>query len=574
MNPDLSLNDRLFKLIKAFEIDNFAIDTIQIAFDNRIGIRARHNTAVNYNTKEPKKVYYVEGNHYQMGYLLGLLAEPDIERMAVDFVENVVLAFINNDTTPRFPILHKMLGEVLEHIIERLSKNMDAYIPQDFDNEMNGIIEGCVKANPRTQVNRRHLEILNTGVDILCSLIYTGDFLAKRLPDLEPYEFRLPAMCNGFAVFGAAAAGGHYLGRDFMFPTADVFQDTACMIIHNPIEAAGQIALPTVSVTSPGMIGSVTAMNINGVGAGVDISPAGNCSPDNIGVNSLLMTRCIIQYGCSAEYAVNIMTNLPRGVSWNYIIADGLNDRACVVEAGSSMVTPDFLAYPPEELIEQKLLPDQKFIDSHKSAEFKAGLMVRWNDYQYPKDYLKFNPQLWEFYNKGHSRSESKNLYPDAFSEKGFINREPGEQNCPAAYYFAPQRETRNDLVLVSNHFIIPEMRLFAMNRWATFIATMKADDIQWRYDQLNHEIMEAIAAKGLIDYETAKQLIDFLAPYGKFPEYYSNNPRSDDGEAIRIQGSVSLCDLKKKTIESHFGYYCDEWIKMTLPNYIFNLTT
>jgi hypothetical protein len=62
---------------------------------------------------------------------------------------------------------------------------------------------------------------------------------------------------------------------------------------------------------------------------------------------------------------------------------------------------------------------------------------------------------------------------------------------------------------------------------------------------------------------------IVFSFSYGKFPDYYANNPKSSVGKEIRIEGSVSICDLKLKTMESHFGYYCDQWIKLTLLNYI-----
>ena len=68
-----------------------------------------------------------------------------------------------------------------------------------------------------------------------------------------------------------------------------------------------------------------------------------------------------------------------------------------------------------------------------------------------------------------------------------------------------------------------------------------------------------------------ARKLIDFLAPYGRYPSYYADNPRSHDGKEIRIEGCTSLFDLKNMTVESHFGYYCDEWIKITLTNYFEN---
>lgn len=560
----MNTNERIIKLTNAFKEDNYSVDAAIVEFKDKIGIRSKHNTAIDYGTKQQKKVYYLEGDHYQMGYMLGLLAEPDIERMATDFADSIVISFINGDKTSRHPILEKILGELILLIVNEISKKMNPGLPDEFTQEMNGILAGCKKANPKTKVTTDRLMVLNIGIDILLSIIYTGDILLEKLPDIKPGEFKIPIMCNAFALFGAAAKGNHYMGRDFMFPTAGVFQDTACMIIYNPIGIASEV--PHISMTAPGMIGSIAAININGIGVGVDMSPSGNCTPHSVGLNSLPMLRYTIQNAKSAQHGVDLMQNSIRGVSWDYVIADGVNDKACIVEAGSSTANPDFLAYPPNNI--KSLLPTNEYIQAHQTVKLQNGLMVRWNDYSYPESYLNdFNKNLWDFYNKQYHAK--KQFYPDAMAEKGYINRTYNEKNCPDVFYFAPQREKRNDFVMVTNHYVIPEMRLFAMHPWTALIAASNADDIQWRYDELNNQVLGALE-NGPIDYNTAKSLIDYLAPYGKFPDYYNNNPRSKDGKEIRIEGSVSICDLKNKTIESHYGYYCDEWIKLSLTKYIF----
>jgi hypothetical protein len=79
---------------------------------------------------------------------------------------------------------------------------------------------------------------------------------------------------------------------------------------------------------------------------------------------------------------------------------------------------------------------------------------------------------------------------------------------------------------------------------------------------------MQALSENGTINYSSAKKLIDFLAPYGKYASYYDKNPRSSDGKEICIEGCTSIFDLKRMIVESHFGYYCDQWVKSTLPNY------
>jgi hypothetical protein len=89
-------------------------------------------------------------------------------------------------------------------------------------------------------------------------------------------------------------------------------------------------------------------------------------------------------------------------------------------------------------------------------------------------------------------------------------------------------------------------------------VAKDRIPDILWRYDELNKQCLDNY---GSIDYVTAKKLIDFLSPRGQFPSYYGSNNV--------IEGSVSLCDLVARTMESHFGYQEDEWVKLALPKYI-----
>jgi hypothetical protein len=387
-------------------------------------------------------------------------------------------------------------------------------------------------------------------------------------------------MCNGFAVFGDAA-DSHYFGRDYMFPTAGVFQDAACLILYNPSGEDGSTELPTVSTTAPGMVGSIAVMNSKGVAGGVDMSPAGNCNVKDPGMHLLMLLRRSIAQGHSAEAAVELMVESPRGSTWNYIIADGGNDRACVVEAGMSAETLDFLSFPPRDL--RRYLPDEEFLKNHPSAEFRNGLMVRWNDYEYPRAYVdNYNERLWELYNKN-PWIDNIRLYPDAFEELGYINKTPDEENCPRSFYFAPQRERRDDMVMAINHFVIPEMRLCGMWPFTTRVAGRHLNDIQWRYDELNYRIL--VACQGdpnegsqphhgsgsgrVITHDVARDLIDFLAPDKDFPHYYASAPKSTDGKATVIGGSVSLFDLKLLTVESHFGYYCDEWVKLSLKNYV-----
>lgn len=551
----------LIHLTEAFDSDGYNVTRV-ITYSDRIGISAESRSVRNYDTGLPKKVYYLEGSAYEAGYLMGCLAEPEISRM-MDYSDRVVFSFIGSKVLEKM----KLVQEALIRLIYEMSKTAWKQLPKVLTDEIRGMLDGCKKSNPKTRVDLEHLIVLNTGIDIICSMVYSGDFLKRGLSGIEPEDFRIPMMCNAFTACGKSAGNGCYFGRDFTFPSSDVFQDTAAPVIYNPLGSEEDSglgrAVPFVNISAPGMVGSIAAMNMEGVAFGVNMSPGANCSPGNIGINSLLMTRMCVQYSRSAEEAASLMARLPRGVSWLYVIADGKSSRSCAAEAGATMPMPDLPSIADEEF--RHVLPDMNYIENHRTLPFNNGIMFRWNDYRYPYNYLTFNQKLWNFYNQ--TRKAAKIINDDAFTQDGYINR-TGEQNCPSTFYFAPQRENSDELLVVTNEYIIPEMRYFAMHRWTERVIGPHVNDIQWRYDELNRLIQDTLNIKGSIGFEDAKNLISFLAPYGKNKNYHADNPRSRDGREIRIEGCISVFDLKKLIVESHYGYYCDKWVRLSLPEY------
>jgi hypothetical protein len=598
MAPDQATSARIQQIIAAFQQDGFQVadpvpdakkegrEVVVYAGENgadRIGIRATHQTATIGTTGIKKKAYYVEGNHYEMGYLMGQLAEPEIAAMCNEFTKFVALAFVGANIKKIRP-LKWLAGLVLEIIAYWFAGNIYPDVPPQYRRELEGVFEGCQAfarvAGRDTEVTWADLWVMNFGIDALLSFVYTGGtspaaaqprgFGAQTATSKKPRTFwglapkllKMPMMCNAFSAFGE---GYHYFGRDFMFVTAGIFQQTACMVIQNPLpprtpqEPEG--GLPFVSMTAPGIIGSIAGMNSHGVGVGVDMSPAGNCKPGRAGFNSLLLARNSVENGGDCDQAVDLMVQAQRGVSWNYILADGAHQKACVVEAAATTSNLNPLAYPPERLT--ACLPDQTFLEAHPhpAAENRNGLMIRWNGYEYPQAYLDFNSKLFAAYGKPYD--------PDMFSGSSPAGPQPWkDKKCPSLFYFQPPGESRPNLVVATNSFIIPEMRLCAMYEWTALLAQSHADDIQWRHRELTRQLTSTLDKNnGHMSYEEAKEIINFLAPDGNFPDYY--NAKREPLNTIEIPGSVSLMDLKKKTMESHYGYYADEWVKISLLNYL-----
>jgi hypothetical protein len=636
-------NDNHFEFLKkAFAKDGFTVRNFKedirlkhlpyvtpkgyMEYQGKVGILAEHTRAFNTVTGEPKRTYYVEGTHFQMGFLLGLMAESTVERMVTEFAENIIFEFFRAGELAQledFLLLEKLKDLMVDLIGKATREEIGPDVPAEYRQELEGIYQGCKEVDSslanetRKKKFMEKLWAINFGHDLLLAHIYTGEvFAGERIP---PYVLKIPIMCNGFSLCGdVTAEGKHYFGRDFMFPTADVFQDTACLIIYKPESGGRKTFLPIVSQTAPGIIGSMAAMNSQGVAIGVNMSPSKLCNPARAGLNSLALSRDCMERCPTIEEVVSHMIDAPRGVSWLYPTADGKSGKACIIEAGCNIGDQPFpyFDYLPSHYRENLEGLNIDYInrmrEKYGTPAPQKGLMTRWADYNYPTDYITdFNEDMWKLFNTDNRPkfeeflenilNDIKMLFippqsqkaldilskqvrdsfetvpydPNRFNKRGYVCNTWKDKVCPGPFYFAPPREAFNNAAIVTNHYITPEMRLTAMNDWVAVVAAGNLNDIQWRYDELNNEIFQAVGrAKDsrnpqLITADTAWKIIKFLttAPGYHFPSYY--NPNGDCWKTRQIHGSVSLFDLKEKKIKSCFGYHGDEPVEITLPNYI-----
>ncbi|HVO37978.1 MAG TPA: carcinine hydrolase/isopenicillin-N N-acyltransferase family protein [Spirochaetia bacterium] len=596
----------------AFDSDGFSVRPVMdpdspgaprlfVQKDGWIGMLAEHGSAKNHRTARPKRAYYVEGDAWHRGYLLGLLAEQEVSRMTGEFLKKVIFAFFDSGVAQKGG-LEGDIQDLIATIAAGATKSVLPDVPPELLEEIKGIHDGCAAARPGTTVTREDLETLNFGVDAILAHVYSGEIFARR--GIDPRLLRTPIGCNAFSLSGAAADGRHFFGRDFMFPTADVFQDTACLLIVSP-EAPGR---PFVSQTAPGFVGSMAAMNIAGFAMGVNMLATRLCDPHRPGFNSLGLVRDCVQHCGSADEAVGRVAAAQRGVTWLYPMADA-HGRAFVVETGRKPGRRElfpYYAYVPWRY--RRRLPTRGYIRRMRrrygTPSPRQGVFPRANTYHYPFDYvLDWNERLYKAFDRdwfvkltdflmdligavvnlfcGRIRSlwhsitteiEEMHIgaaYEDAdFGEKGFINQTWKDHNCPGPFYFAPQRESRPDVVLATNHPVSPEMRLTAMNEWIALLTKANVNDIQWRYDELNREILDALerSPQGVSE-ETAWDLVSFLRPDGRFPEYY-NPGGAGSWQDVQVHGSITLCELTGVSMKSLFGCYGDEPVTVHLRRY------
>jgi len=176
------------ELTQAFAQDGY--DVVQnLNFQGKRGLEAQSRTAQNYETREKKTVYYVEGSHYQMGYLLGQMAAAKVETMTTKFLDSIIPSFFHSNVTqPK----HEWLWKLAIDLIEDLDKNMRAVVPQPLLDEMHGLADGCRAVNSKTTVSFDKIFTLNVGVDFLLSIVYNVEGLWKKIPGLQPQQVKAP----------------------------------------------------------------------------------------------------------------------------------------------------------------------------------------------------------------------------------------------------------------------------------------------------------------------------------------------------------------------------------------------
>jgi hypothetical protein len=566
------------------------------------GMCVPHKSARDQRSRRAKRLYYLQGSHFEMGYLLGLMAEKDVARMTVDYVDNVIFDFAGDKGK------HPFLGTLIADLVYRLAVSAKAHLPKEMTAELYGIYAGCITANPDTRVLMRDLLDLNYGIDIILSLVYAGAEPILKIFGVDVARWKNPAACNGFVVTGKAAGGGAFMGRDFMFPTCNEFGDTCAPILYfsdgrlSPKDGPGpslqsaragaegagfwkeipRAPLPCLVFASPGMVGAVTAMNRYGVAMGVDMVNGRNCKWRDVGINSLLMVRRTIQRSRSAKRAVDSVRAAKRGVTWLYLIGDGGSGQGVVVEAGASGRDRNPLRYAPRELRKSGLLPTRDFLKQNPAgSRFSNGMGERWPGWRLSGKWLESETTgavvPWGRFNESLFRRFHMPLMKGKWGPRDVFGVDQHDRVVPNPYYFAPQRECRDDLIVVTNHFLLPEMRLLAMNEWTAHFAAAKDsyDDFQWRYDVLNRGILTELEKNGALTLDSARNLIDFLRPYepdgapAANHNYYGvYRDRVSRPTEVPIGGVVSVFDLKELRMKAHYGWYADEWVEVDFKSF------
>ena len=302
----------------------------QNGFSGILGVHKAGFLSENRQTR--KRLLYLEGTHYEIGYQVGYLCPEDVKFMVHDYCNEILfemldLPFGSKDIGPLWGSIRAWLKDLVI-----ASENA---IPSSLLEEMHGIADGYTEAPSEGRlpwdiaVEYADVLLLNQGMDALSSLTYHT--LGKGT-----------LACNQFACWGDRTDDGRLLhGRDFQFYTAGVYQDVSLVAVYRPLNAdRTPSGYPFIAVTAPGFVGQATALNSQGISIGIDVVHSWAARQGDPGLGGLMLIRAVMETAATLEEAIKMVQDADRGCPWLYLVADGKTRSAAVLETIQSGVPP------------------------------------------------------------------------------------------------------------------------------------------------------------------------------------------------------------------------------------------
>jgi len=238
-------------------------------------------------TIEGTTVLHLKGTPYEMGYQHGALAKEKAKKVEAGF--NQLLERAKQEVG-----LPTFASKLILDGVYRLCLN---HIPERLQREMEGIADGA-------------------GIEL------------QTLRRMHAVSEVTERNCSVFAVWGKATRDGKmYFGRNFDWMMDGGMQDAAALLLYEP-EEKGMI--PFASAGYVGMVGVLSAMNLDGIAIG----QIGAVTRDQsfAGLPLMLVMRRVVEESHNVEDATAILTQVKRTVGYNYVVADAKANTARAYE--------------------------------------------------------------------------------------------------------------------------------------------------------------------------------------------------------------------------------------------------
>ena len=564
------------------------------------------------SSRFPKYCMVLTGSAYDMGYEAATLRPEQGYSMLTDYMKRVALrqfGMLGLNLPQEGKTADEVYNIMYDTILDIVAL-MEKDIPSNLRKEMQGFADGMQAAgyttDPNTgrKIDYTHILVMNEAVDttyfflaaVLGKAKVTDQnkaviaecrsaflkILAKASGSSSTNEKSVTELfekakknfasrgnqirfgCNEFVVSGNATANGEtYHGRDFMFSTGDIYQDAAAMVVYLPTEG-----YPFVTVSVPGFIGQSVGLNIKGLSVGQDVCLV-SFMGKTPGVGSMFMVRDIAQNSSNISEAVDLLRNTTRGVSWVYFVASDEADSRYGHGAELSAVTNQrddeigggIDTLPP--LIRSLYKSYTSILDELDVDELTAGgdidrgVMVRGQAYKYPTDEKFASPEF---------SLDDYSSYTDYYN---------------SGFRFTSQKESYDDAVVATNHYIIPRMRMMQFQPIIDLLYAMSGNlaESVWRYENMISEIDEY---HGRIEYfgpdpdapavGTAGWMIDFLNTQRSYPWFYRD--QNDDGTNeypvnVWVDGHHAAINNTQREMRALYGYMTDPWVGIKLQPFV-----
>ncbi len=242
---------------------------------------------------------YLEGAPFERGVYGGKLCKELLAEHEAAFVEGV-----------EEKVSSRLYLQVLKWFVAWFNRRLPDHVPLEYQQEIYGW--STAAADAYDYIGPKYHRKLN---------YHAAHDIGHALQNMG-----LVSGCTALAAWdGGSADSSLLLGRNFDFYVGDGFARHKMVAFIKP-----DSGIPFAMVTWPGMIGSVSGMNLEGLTLTLNAGPTG--IPKGAKTPVTILGRRILQYAATIEEAVKIARETQTFVSENIVVSSGKSRRVVVIE--------------------------------------------------------------------------------------------------------------------------------------------------------------------------------------------------------------------------------------------------
>ncbi len=218
------------------------------------------------------------------------------------------------DLVNYFFVEKKNLFGTSKETISQGAKILEKHIPAEYIEEMKGIAEGA-------GVEYDRILFTNTFLDVV-----SANWVGAR------------PSCSNFAAFPGMSKNGDVVhGRNLEWSPDQKISDMNTVFFITPKDGATLVML-----SWPGMTGTLTGMNANGISMGEMTSMSSDATLEATPI--MIQLRMLLERSKTLEEAWSVLADVPRTTGYNVLVTDGKSNSGFVAEMNAKHI----IRYNPE----------------------------------------------------------------------------------------------------------------------------------------------------------------------------------------------------------------------------------